>query len=109
MRFTLTVSLRKSPKPSGRELVKAGHAGMPVGEIGRTIDLPLPTLSFHLRHLREAGLVSSLRDGRSIIYIANYDVMNALVGFLSENCCLGTDINITPMSRDTGAGKGEIQ
>ncbi|MEP4380774.1 MAG: metalloregulator ArsR/SmtB family transcription factor [Alphaproteobacteria bacterium] len=92
-----------------RLLVTAGPGGLPAGEIGRTIDLPLPTLSFHLRHLREAGLITSRREGRSIIYIANYNAMNALVGFLGENCCLGTDITITQTSRDTVAGKGEIQ
>ncbi len=92
-----------------RLLVRAGHGWLPAGEIGRTIDLPLPTLSFHLRHLREAGLVASCREGRSIIYTANYDAMNALVGFLGENCCLGADVTITNVMADTQAGKGEIR
>ena len=92
-----------------RLLVRAGHGGLPAGEIGRTIDLPLPTLSFHLRLLREAGLVVSRREGRSIIYTANYGAMNALVGFLGENCCLGVDVNITQINAGEGAGTGERQ
>jgi len=92
-----------------RLLVKAGHGGLPAGEIGRTIDLPLPTLSFHLRHLREAGLVSSRREGRSIIYVANYGAMNDLVGFLGENCCVGVDVAFATIKSGTESGKGEIQ
>jgi ArsR family transcriptional regulator, arsenate/arsenite/antimonite-responsive transcriptional repressor len=92
-----------------RLLVKSGHGGLPAGEIGRTVDLPLPTLSFHLRHLREAGLVSSRREGRSIIYIANYDAMNDLVGFLGENCCVGVDVAFAKLNAGAEAGKGEIQ
>ncbi len=92
-----------------RLLVRAGHGGLPAGEIGRTIDLPLPTLSFHLRLLREAGLVASRREGRSIIYTANYGAMNALVGFLGENCCLGVDVNITNIEAGADVGIGESQ
>lgn len=92
-----------------RLLVRAGHGGLPAGEIGRAIDLPLPTLSFHLRHLREAGLLASRREGRSIVYSANYAAMHALVGFLGENCCLGTDITFTPLPRDAVAGRGETR
>lgn len=91
-----------------RLLVRAGHGGLPAGEIGRTIDLPLPTLSFHLRLLREAGLVVSRREGRSIIYTANYGAMNALVGYLGENCCRGIDINMTGIDVAERVAKGEI-
>ena len=92
-----------------RLLVKVGHGGLPAGEIGRTIDLPLPTLSFHLRHLREARLVSSHREGRSIIYVANYGAMNNLVGFLGENCCLGVDVAFSDIKPGAEVGKGETQ
>lgn len=92
-----------------RLLVRAGHGGLPAGEIGRALDLPLPTLSFHLRHLREAGLVASRRDGRSIIYTANYDGMNALVGFLGENCCLGVDVSIAAIETGPTVGTGDHQ
>lgn len=92
-----------------RLLVRAGHGGLPAGEIALRLDVALPTLSFHLRHLREADLIASRRDGRSIIYSANYQAMGDLVGFLGENCCLGVDVAITAVDAGTIAGKGEIQ
>lgn len=72
-----------------RMLVGAGLDGLPAGEIGDRLGLASPTMSFHLNQLRFAGLVKSRRSGRSIIYTANFDVMNAVVGFLTENCCGG--------------------
>lgn len=70
-------------------LVAAGPAGLPAGEIGVRLDMPASTLSFHLAHLRRAGLVSQRRDGRSLIYAADFAAMNALVGYLTDNCCGG--------------------
>jgi ArsR family transcriptional regulator len=70
-------------------LVEAGPAGLPAGEIGVRLDMPASTLSFHLAHLRRAGLVSQRRDGRSLIYAADFAAMNALVGYLTDNCCGG--------------------
>ena len=70
-------------------LVEAGPAGLPAGEIGVRLDMPASTLSFHLAHLRRAGLVSQRRDGRSPIYAADFAAMNALVGYLTDNCCGG--------------------
>ena len=72
-----------------RLLVQAGADGLPAGQIGERLDLPSPTLSFHLAQLKHAGLVTRRRDGRSIIYAANYLTMNGLVGYLTENCCGG--------------------
>jgi len=72
-----------------RLLVQAGADGLPAGQIGERLDLPSPTLSFHLAQLKHAGLVTHRRDGRSIIYAANYPTMNGLVGYLTENCCGG--------------------
>jgi DNA-binding transcriptional ArsR family regulator len=72
-----------------RLLVQAGAAGMPAGAIAEALDLPNSSLSFHLAHLRRAGLINQARRSRSIIYSANYGAMNALVGFLMENCCAG--------------------
>lgn len=72
-----------------RLLVQAGKDGLPAGQIGERLNIPAPTLSFHLAQLRHAGLVHFRRDGRSLIYAANYDGMNALLGFLTENCCAG--------------------
>src|SRR5579863_5190840 len=72
-----------------RLLVQAGPDGLPAGQIGERMDLASPTLSFHLAQLRHAGLVTHRRDGRSIIYAANYPAMTGLLGYLTENCCGG--------------------
>jgi ArsR family transcriptional regulator len=70
-----------------RLLVQAGPEGLPPGKIGDRLSLPLATLSFHLNQLKQAGLITFRRDGRSLIYSAAYGRMNALLGFLTENCC----------------------
>jgi DNA-binding transcriptional ArsR family regulator len=72
-----------------RLLVQAGPEGLAAGRIGDALNLPGATLSFHLTQLRNAGLVTFRRDGRSLIYVAEYGAMNALIGFLTENCCGG--------------------
>lgn len=70
-----------------RCLVRAGHAGAAAGQIASELDVPPPTLSFHLKELRHAGVVDSERQGRSIIYRANFPAVRALVRYLTENCC----------------------
>ena len=72
-----------------RMLVQKGPEGLPAGEIGSRLAQPSPTMSFHLNQLRFAGLVTSRRESRSIIYSANYKAMNDLLGYLTENCCGG--------------------
>ena len=72
-----------------RLLVQAGPAGMAAGSIGEKLDLPPATLSFHLAGLARAGIAKSRQDGRFVIYTADFDSMNALVGYLTENCCGG--------------------
>ena len=72
-----------------RLLVQAGTDGMPAGQIGERLGLPSATLSFHLNQLRHANLVTFRREGRSLIYVAEYPAMNALLGYLAENCCQG--------------------
>jgi ArsR family transcriptional regulator, arsenate/arsenite/antimonite-responsive transcriptional repressor len=72
-----------------RLLVQAGRDGVPAGQIGERLDVALPTLSFHLNQLRQAGLIEAERNGRSIIYRADYDAMNGLLGYLTDNCCRG--------------------
>src|SRR5438046_10611203 len=72
-----------------RLLVQAGPNGMPAGEVAAALGLPPNTLSFHFDRLRQAGLVTVRRNGRSMIYAARYDTMNALLGYLTDNCCSG--------------------
>lgn len=72
-----------------RLLVRAGPAGMAAGQIGEKLDLAPATLSFHLAGLTRAGLARSKQEGRFVIYAADFQAMNALVGYLSENCCGG--------------------
>jgi len=72
-----------------RLLVQAGPEGLAAGDIADRVGIPANTLSFHLKTLSHAGLVASLQQGRFIYYSANYAQMNALVGFLTENCCGG--------------------
>ena len=72
-----------------RLLVEAGPEGMPAGEVAAALKLPPNTLTFHFDRLRVAGLVTVRRDGRSMIYAARFDTMNALLGYLTKNCCGG--------------------
>ena len=74
-----------------RLLVQAGDKGMAAGAIAAKLGVPNSSLSFHLAQLRGAGLILQERQHRSLIYRANYPAMNALVGYLMENCCAGTD------------------
>ena len=82
-----------------RLLVAEGPEGLPAGEIGSRLRLPSPTLSFHLNQLRYAGLVTSRRESRSIIYAANYKTMNGVLGYLTENCCRGQPELCSPANR----------
>jgi DNA-binding transcriptional ArsR family regulator len=72
-----------------RLLVQAGPDGMPAGAVATALDLAPNTLTFHFDRLRTAGLVTVRRDGRSMIYAAQFTTMNSLLGFLTENCCGG--------------------
>src|SRR6266853_570630 len=72
-----------------RLLVQAGPEGMPAGAVAGSLGLAPNTLTFHFDRLREAGLVTVRREGRSMIYSARFDTMNGLIGYLSENCCQG--------------------
>src|SRR5439155_16083635 len=72
-----------------RLLVAAGPTGMPAGEVAKALELAPNTLTFHFDRLRAAGLVTVRRDGRSMIYAARFETMNALLGYLTESCCRG--------------------
>ena len=70
-----------------RLLVKRGPEGYTPSELAARLAVPAPTLSFHLKGLVQAGLVESRREARNLFYSPNFERMNALVGFLTENCC----------------------
>jgi ArsR family transcriptional regulator, arsenate/arsenite/antimonite-responsive transcriptional repressor len=81
-----------------RLLVRTGHEGMPAGRVAEELDLAPNTLTFHFDRLRLAGLVSVRREGRSMIYAARYEAMNALLAYLTENCCRGAPEGCGPAS-----------
>ncbi|MDE2070969.1 MAG: winged helix-turn-helix transcriptional regulator [Gammaproteobacteria bacterium] len=81
-----------------RLLVPAGDKGIAAGDLGARLKLPPATLSFHLKELRHAGLVSQRRQGRAIYYAADYAVMDALIAYLTENCCQGSACAPDPTS-----------
>jgi ArsR family transcriptional regulator, arsenate/arsenite/antimonite-responsive transcriptional repressor len=76
-----------------RLLVQEGKNGIPAGKIGGKLDIPLSTLSFHLNQLKQAGLVHCRRDGTTLFYSADYEAMNRLMAYLTENCCQGQPEN----------------
>jgi DNA-binding transcriptional ArsR family regulator len=74
-----------------RLLVQAGERGMAAGAIAEALGIPNSSLSFHLAQLTNAGLIGATRRSRSLIYSAKYDAMNALMSYLTDNCCGGAD------------------
>jgi ArsR family transcriptional regulator len=84
-----------------RLLVQAGAQGLPAGSIADALGIPNSSLSFHLAHLNRAGLIEQRRDGRSLIYSADYAAMNDLVGYLMENCCGGADCSTSTREAET--------
>jgi ArsR family transcriptional regulator, arsenate/arsenite/antimonite-responsive transcriptional repressor len=81
-----------------RLLVKAGPVGVAAGEIARTLDVLPNSLSANLNVLYHAGLIASRREGRSIIYSADYGAMSGLLSFLMEDCCNGAPQICAPLS-----------
>jgi len=73
-----------------RLLVEAGPAGIAAGGIADKLRIAAPTLSFHLKELAHAGLIEAEPQGRFIVYRTDFKAMNALVGYLTENCCRGS-------------------
>ncbi len=78
-----------------RALVIAGAEGLTPGTIADGLDIPANTLSFHLKELAQAGLVTQERASRHLIYRAAYDRMNGLLAYLTENCCAGAGCAVT--------------
>jgi ArsR family transcriptional regulator len=88
-----------------RLLVEAGPEGMPAGEIASALKLAPNTLTFHFDRLRVAGLITVRKDGRSMIYAARFETMNALLGYLTENCCKGHRNRTAPRSGESARSK----
>jgi ArsR family transcriptional regulator, arsenate/arsenite/antimonite-responsive transcriptional repressor len=72
-----------------RLLVQTGPEGMAASKIADGLGIPASSLSFHLKELSHAGLIAARQDGRFVIYTANFETMNALIAFLTDNCCNG--------------------
>jgi DNA-binding transcriptional ArsR family regulator len=87
-----------------RLLVQRGPEGLSAGAIAEALDVPASSLSFHLQQLMHAGLVTQERRSRQLIYAASFEQMNALVAYLTENCCGGAscgtaEVRCAPPSR----------
>ena len=79
-----------------RELVQKGTEGMTPALISESLGIAANTLSFHLKELMLADLISQERSGRNLIYRAQYDRMNAVLAFLTQNCCQGEPCEVSP-------------
>ena len=88
-----------------RLLVEAGPDGMPAGQVAIKLKLAPNTLTFHFDRLRDAGLVNVRREGRSMIYAAQFATIDNLIGFLTENCCGGRPELCAPASKPAARRK----
>lgn len=94
-----------------RLLVEAGPDGLPAGEIATRLKLAPSSLTFHLQNLQRAGLLAQQRASRQLIYSADFDAMNGLVAYLTENCCAGgatsssCGVECAPVAKNTPARK----
>jgi ArsR family transcriptional regulator len=79
-----------------RSLVVKGHEGLTPALLAQALGLPANTLSFHLKELMNADLISQERSGRNLIYRAQYDRMNAVLAYLTQNCCQGDECEVSP-------------
>lgn len=93
----LSALAQESRLETFRKLVRAGAAGLPAGDIARALQIPHNTLSTHLAILTRAGLLTSRREGRSVIYAVDFDGTRALLGFLLEDCCQGAPELCAPL------------
>jgi ArsR family transcriptional regulator, arsenate/arsenite/antimonite-responsive transcriptional repressor len=82
-----------------RVLVQTGKEGVAAGTLGEKLGIPPATLSFHLKTLTHAGLVSSRTEGRFVIYSANYTEMDNLIAYLTEHCCAGDTTQCAPIRK----------
>ena len=81
-----------------RLLVEYGELGAPAGTLSESLHIPHNTLSFHLSHMSHAGLVLSSREGRSVIYSANFEFFSGLIRYMVKDCCRGDDLQCVESS-----------
>ena len=86
-----------------RKLVRAGDAGLAVGRLQQKLDMPASTLSFHLKRLIDTGLVTQERQATTLICRANYPGMNALLGYLADECCADQSCNTAEIEKEAAA------
>ena len=102
----LSALAQESRLDTYRLFVQAGPVGMPAGEIAAELGIAPNTLSFHFDRLRHAGLLTFQRRGRLLIYATRYDTMNALIKYLTENCC-GRSVQLSRPGSRTAKRKKE--
>lgn len=100
----LSALAQESRLAAFRLLVQAGPEGMPATQIAEHLEIPPSSLSFHLKELTYANMVIQKKAGRSLIYSANFETMNRLLGFLTENCCGGNVCSPVGQSGCTNEG-----
>ncbi len=88
-----------------RTLVQAGTAGLPAGKISEMLQIAPSSLSFHLKELAHAELVTATQRGRFVMYAANYSEMNVLLAYLTENCCAGMPCIPEKLASNIGDGR----
>jgi ArsR family transcriptional regulator len=87
-----------------RLLIERGPAGLPAGRIAEKVGLVPSSLTFHVQNLQRAGLIAQRRESRRLIYSADFAAMNALVSYLTENCCAGSEAECcAPVRQPKGA------
>jgi predicted transcriptional regulator len=79
-----------------RTLIMAGPTGLTPGQLYHQLNIPAATMSFHLKELTNASLVLPIRNGRHLIYSAQFDQINSVISYLTENCCQGKDCQTQP-------------
>jgi len=88
-----------------RLLIERGPAGLPAGRIAEKVGLVPSSLTFHVQNLQRAGLIAQRRESRRLIYSADFTAMNALVGYLTDNCCAESSAECCPPARQPKAAK----
>lgn len=91
-----------------RVLVQAGESGVAAGQLAKKLSIPNATLSFHLKELTSAELVTARQESRFIYYSANFETMNGLIGYLTENCCAGVPCSPVEVCRDEKNSQNEF-